>query len=87
MSRNGPTAGPRKPGTDQDNIVDALVHGSISHLMGGVALKPRERKPNHTPEPKADAAAQLTAPLPRSFPRIFEEDLPPATERTRNGAP
>ena len=60
VSRNGSAAGPRKPGTDQDNILDALVHGSISHLRGGVAFKPQERRPNRIPEPKADAAAQLT---------------------------
>ncbi len=66
VSRNGSAARPRKPGTDQDNLVDALAHGSISHLRGGVAFKPQERKPSHIPEPKADPAAQLTAPLPRS---------------------
>ena len=37
VSSKGSTAGPRKPGTEQDHIVDALVHGSVSHVRGGVA--------------------------------------------------
>ncbi len=75
VSRDGSTAGPRKPGTDQDNLVDALAHGGISHLRGGVAFKPQERKPNRIPEPKADAAAQLTAP-PSRLRRGKREEAP-----------
>jgi len=63
VSRKGFTPDPR---TEQDHIVDALLHGSISHLRDGVASRPQERKPNPTPEPKADAVAQLTTPPPRS---------------------